>query len=161
MAVLKEWACIIHGPFESTHAICPGEGCDSSAVVREFRSAPAFKSDYTKRTDAGIRRSADMYRINNFRSAKEGEAAYGGDKAKAMGTEIIWGTGPQFQKMMAGAGQPLTVHDRGGAAHTLTENNAMREAAREAGITRRKLAQAGEVTGDKDTTKAAAQALTV
>jgi hypothetical protein len=162
MAIIKEWACLVHGEFVGSHPICPAMGCDSRAVHQEFRTAPAIRHNGTTRTDAGLRKSAEMYGINNFRSAKPGEAAYGGDKGKALGMEVLWGNdvqktmGRSFAELSSAAQQPLHVRGK-----TLTRNNAMREAATEAGITRRRLPLAGEVSVDKPAAKAQAQALTV
>ncbi len=55
MAVIKEYRCFAHGPFESREAKCP-KGC--TAVIQEFRTAPGFKSDKTKSSDKAIQRMA-------------------------------------------------------------------------------------------------------
>lgn len=168
MAILKEWCCLEHGPFDGSHAICPSFGCDSRAVKQEFRTPVGIKSNLTKRTDEGIRKSSDMYRINDFRSAREGEASFGGDKGKELGMEVLWGKdvekkmGHSFAALSGQAQKPLVVPKRDGSGVLrLDKNNAMREAATEAGITRRRLPLAGEVSGDKATAKAQAQQLTV
>jgi hypothetical protein len=152
-----------HGEFESSHGICPNFGCDSKHVTQEFRTPVQIRSGAMKRFDAGIKQSSQMYGINNFRSAREGEAAFGGDAGKKAGMEVLWGDKEVSKTMGVGMAQliqkahvPLTVR-----GHTLTRNNALREAATEAGITRRRLPRAGEVAGAIDTPKAQAQALTV
>jgi hypothetical protein len=168
MAVLREWACLEHGPFEGSHAICPALGCDSRAVSQEFRTPVGIRSGLTKRTDAGIRKSVDMYGLGNVRSAREGEASYGGDKGKELGMEVLWGNdvqkkmGRSFAEMTGVAQRPLIVKKRDGSGTLrLDQNNAMRQAATELGITRRVVPQAAEVSGDKGTRKEAAKALTV
>lgn len=152
MSVIKEWNCVLHGEFDGSHPICPEMGCDSKAVVREFRTAPTIRSSTMKKFDAGIRRSSDMMKINNFRTAREGEAAYGGDAGKASGLQVLWGSesnkvlGRSFAELTAIAQKPLHVPKRDGSGTlSLTRNNAMREAATEAGITRRALPQVGEL----------------
>lgn len=168
MAIIREWACLEHGPFECSVAICPAFGCDSRCVSQEFRTAPAIRHGNTSRTDAGLRKSSDMYRINNFRSARDGEASYGGDKGKEVGLEVLWGDqcqkklGRSFAELTGIAQQPLVVAKRDGSGMLrLDKNNGMRQAATELGITRRHIPQAGEVSGDKATAKEAAKALTV
>jgi hypothetical protein len=168
MAVMREWSCLEHGEFEGSHAICPAFGCDSRAVKQEFRTPVGIRSGLTKRTDAGIRKSVDMYRLGNVRSARDGEASYGGDKGKELGMEVLWGNdvqrkmGRSFAEMTGVAQQPLIVPKRDGSGVLrLDKNNAMREAATELGITRRVTPPAAEVTSDKAISKEAAKALTV
>lgn len=167
--MIKEWACLEHGAFEGSHAICPAYGCDSRAVTQEFRTPVGIRHATTSRTDAGIRKSVDMYRLGNVRSAREGEASYGGDRGKELGMEVLWGgdvqkkMGRSFAELTGIAQQPLVVPKRDGSGSLrLDKNNGMREAATEYGITRRTGApRAAEVAGDKQTAKEAAHALTV
>lgn len=42
MAIIKEYRCAAHGPFDSTTGKCPS-GCRKSMVVREIRTAPAYR----------------------------------------------------------------------------------------------------------------------
>lgn len=157
MAVMKEWNCLEHGEFESTHAICPASGCESRAVKQEFRTPPTIRSGTMKRFDAGIRRSSDMMGGKNFRTAKAGEASFGGDAGKENGMQVLWGDesrkvlGQSFAQLSANAHKPLVVPKRDGSGNLVLEkNNAMREAATEMGITRRRLPQAAEVRTDKE-----------
>jgi hypothetical protein len=150
--VIKEWNCLLHGEFDGTHPICPSHGCRSLAVVREFRTAPTVRSNGMKKFDAGIRRTADMMKLGNLRTARAGEAAYGGDAAKQKGLEILWGQdvqktmGHSFAELASIAQRPLTVPRRDGSAPIVeTRNNGMRGAATEAGITGRRLPQIGEL----------------
>jgi hypothetical protein len=65
MAVVKEFRCLAHGPFEATKAVCP-YGCDT--VTREFRTPVGFASDRTKsidRTVEGLARAHNLSDINN------------------------------------------------------------------------------------------------
>ena len=164
MAVMKEWSCLEHGEFERTHPICPAHGCKSKFVTQEFRTAPMIRSGAMKRFDAGIKKSADMMRINNFRTARAGEAAFGGEAAKAAGTELLWGDaskkvlGQNFAQMIAQAARPLEVKNKAGETLRITENNGMREAATEAGITRRSVPRAGEVAVEPSDTKGVTKA---
>lgn len=152
MAVVKEWTCLEHGEFDSTHPICPNFRCESKFVKQEFRTPVSIGTQFKKRFDAGIRKSADMMHISNFRTAREGEAAYGGDKAKELGMEVLWGDeskkkmGKSFAELTGIAQKPLIVQKRDGGELRLDRNNAMREAANEAGITRRAVPKAHEVT---------------
>lgn len=153
MAVLKEFNCLLHGIFDCTVPICPSFGCNSRAVVREFRTAPTIRSAGMKHFDAGIRRTSDMMQINNFRTARAGEAAYGGDVGKDTGLKVLWGSdvqktmGRSFAELSSTAAQPLRVPRRDGSGDIVdTRNNAMRAAATEAGITHRRLPQVGELT---------------
>lgn len=146
MAVIKEFRCFDHGEFEASHPICPAHGCDSKAVVREFRTPITIGSRMVKQHHAGLKRTAELMRLNNFRTAREGEAAYGGEAAKAAGTQVLWGDqsrralGKSFSELMGAAAQPLTVR-----GHTLTRNNGMADAAESAGLTRRSVVPAAEV----------------
>jgi hypothetical protein len=165
--MIKEWACLEHGAFEASHAICPAFGCDSAHVTQEFRTPVGIKSAWTKRSDAGLRKSSDMYGISNFRSARPGEAAYGGDKARELGQEVLWGNdiqrkmGHSFSELTSLAAKPLVVNKRDGSGQVrLERNNAMREAATELGITRRRVPHAAEVSGAADTPKERAKSLT-
>jgi hypothetical protein len=168
MAIVKEWNCLEHGEFESSHPICPNFGCDSQFVKREIRTAPGIRSATMKRFDAGIRKSADMMNLSDLRTAREGEAAYGGDAGKKLGAEVLWGdtavrramNGRGFSDLVQTAQQPVTVTNRStGEPMTYSRNNGMAEAAEAAGITRRVLPRAGEVSAAKDTPKPKAQAM--
>lgn len=169
MAVMKEWTCLEHGPFEGTHAICPEFGCDSRGVTQEFRTPVGIRHGITSRTDAGIRKSVDMYRMGNVRSAREGEASWGGDRGKELGMEVLWGNdvqkkmGRSFAELSSAAAAPLVVPKRDGSGSLrLDRNSGMRDAATEYGLTRRAGApRAAEVSGDIVTSKEAAKALTV
>jgi hypothetical protein len=55
MAILKEWRCLGHGPFENFDGKCP-KGCPSSLVQREIRTAPAYE-----RRKQTIHRPADGF----------------------------------------------------------------------------------------------------
>src|ERR1700678_378924 len=89
MGVMKEWRCFDHGEFDSTHPICPASGCDSRAVLREFRTAPTIGSRMVRQHHEGLKRSREMYKISNFRTARAGEAAHGG-QTDTQG-RVLWG----------------------------------------------------------------------
>ena len=167
MAVLKEWRCADHGEFDSTHPICPYSGCDSSFVLRELRTAPTIGSRMVKQHHEGLKRSSDMMKINNFRTAREGEAAFGGEAAKKAGMQVLWGDesrkvlGHGFAELTQIAQKPLTVHKRDGSAVTLTRNNGMADAATEAGITRRRVPKAGELRVPKGEARSEAAAKSI
>ena len=145
---LFDWRCPKHGTFERAHPICPGNGCDSADVVKVFLKPPGSRSDSTKRFDAGIRKSAEMMNLSNFRSAKAGESS----KVPLQGAQVLWGNdvnkampnGMGAMTQMA-AKQANTVFKTTQGAVTLP-NNGMRQAATETGITKRPLPRA-ERTG--------------
>lgn len=148
MAVVHDWECIEHGAFEGSHPICPNFGCESRSVVKVFLKAPGYVSGKTRRTDAGLRKSADMYKIGNFKSVRQGEVAFDGRADKNLGQEVLWGNdvqkkmGHSFSELTSIAQKPLEVP---GTNLRLDKNNGMRDAANEIGITKRKLPAAGEV----------------
>jgi hypothetical protein len=153
MGVLKEWTCIVHGPFESSHAICPNFGCDSKGVSQEFRTPVRIGSQFRKAFDAGIRKSSDMMGGKNFRTARAGDTAYGGDAAKEAGTELLWGDaqvkkvmGRSFAELRSVAAKPLVINKRDGTQIRHERNNAMADAATTAGITQRRLPPIAELS---------------
>lgn len=73
MAVIKEFSCPGHGPFESTEPRCP-HGC-TVVSEREFRTAPAHHSGKTKRTDDLVRQQVEAFGLTNIRSSRQGETA--------------------------------------------------------------------------------------
>lgn len=85
--MLNDYECPRHGTFEASHAICPCMGCDSEGVKKVFLKAPKVKSDSTKRFDAGMRQSAEMYNQSDWKTAREGESA----KANNRAAELLWG----------------------------------------------------------------------
>ena len=164
--MIKEFCCIAHGYFEGSHPICPHLGCDSSEVTQVFLTAPKIMSGKTKRFDVGIRRSSDLMRINNFRSAKEGETSFAGRAEDApLGMELLWGNdvqrkmGKNFSELTTAAQQPLSVRT-GRGVETLTQNNAIADLATTAGITKRVLPRAAEVVASDKSEGAKAKALT-
>jgi hypothetical protein len=152
VALIKEFECIEHGVFESSHPICPNFGCESRSVAQVFITPPHIGTSFVKRFDAGIRRSSDLMGGANFRSAKPGEAAFGGDVGKKLGMEVLWGQdvqksmGRNFAQLTQIAQQPLSVP---GTNLRLDKNNGMRDAATDVGITKRRLPPAYEVTAAK------------
>lgn len=150
LGIIKEWNCLEHGEFDGSHPICPEFGCDSKHVAREFRTAVTIGSRMVKQHDAGMKRSSELYKISNFRSAREGEAAHGGNAGRDLGTEVLWGSdiarkmpGHSLPNLMSAAQKPLVVPRRGGGEPLrLDRNNALADAATEARITARRLPQA-------------------
>lgn len=106
--IIKEWKCPLHGSFDGSHAICPAYGCDSDGVEREYRTAPGIKSDSTKLTDAGFRRTADVYGLSDMNN-KDGQAVAGHE-----GSQAIWGADklPSYGNMLEQAKAPLTVNGK-------------------------------------------------
>jgi len=85
--VIFDFECAKHGIFEGSHPICPHMGCDSASVKKVFLKAPGFKSDFTKRADAGFKQSAEMYRQSDWKTSKEGDVT----KANNRASELLWG----------------------------------------------------------------------
>jgi hypothetical protein len=64
MAIIKEWICMAHGPFESAKSMCP-KGC--TTVERRFFTAPAIKTnDRTKNIDKTLQQLADDYKMTDI-----------------------------------------------------------------------------------------------
>jgi hypothetical protein len=75
VAVLKEFACKAHGPFEEiveqdTTPPCP-KGCSPRFVVREIRSAPAARGVITGKMDTLYRNVAKDFGLSNLKVDKE------------------------------------------------------------------------------------------
>jgi hypothetical protein len=167
MAIIKEWCCIEHGPFEGSHPICPSNGCDSSEVTREIRTAPSVSRGKFKRFEASTRRTADLMGINDFRTGRPGDVSFKGRGTEApLGMELLWGgdvekkMGRSFATMAGAAQQPLHVPTKEGV-RTLTRNNAIADMAESAGITSRAVPRAHEVAVADKQEMAKARALTV
>jgi hypothetical protein len=73
MAVLKEYRCAAHGEFEASKPKCP-HGCSTRFVSQEFRTAPAMKSQGTKRVDRELQNLATDYRMSDIRNGPNGES---------------------------------------------------------------------------------------
>jgi hypothetical protein len=156
MSVLKEWRCIEHGEFESSHPICPASGCESKGVAREFRTAPTIGSSFRKRFDAGIRRTSEMMGGANFRTARAGDTAFGGDVGREKGLNLLWGNesqrvlGRSFAELTQIAARPLDIKKRDGSVERFERNNAMRETVTSMPtLTRSRLPKPGELTKAK------------
>lgn len=160
LGVVKEWRCLEHGPFDASHPICPEHGCRSEAVFQEFRTPPKVGTSMVRRHNAGIKRTVDMMKLGNLRTAREGESAYGGN----LGQQVLWGDqcrsvfGKGFSEMMQVANQPLVVRKRDGGELRLDRNNGMADAADATGITRNRLPKPQEVTRERGDKKSAAVA---
>lgn len=87
MAVLKEFKCLMHGSFEGYEPVC-SHGC--TTVVREFLTAPGYKSAKTKISDTALNRMAARYGLTDMSASKTGSVA--GDRiAKQKGFGQIGG----------------------------------------------------------------------
>lgn len=74
MGVRKEFFCPGHGSFESDAPRCP-HGC-TIPPEREFRTAPAYHSGRTARTDSLIRSQVDAMGLGNIKTnMREGDTA--------------------------------------------------------------------------------------
>src|SRR5437016_7570872 len=148
MGVIREFECEAHGYFESTHPICWALGCDSAHVKRVFLTAPSVGSPELKRFHEGLKRSADLMGITNFRSAREGESSFGNSgKGLLWGDEIKKVLGVDLGQLSAAAAQPLTVIHRDGTKEAV-DKSPMRELAAE-GMTRAVLPKPAELIRSK------------
>ncbi len=92
MAVMREWRCAAHGPFESTHHACP-KGCPKQFVTQEIRTAPAYQQKKTRFVDQQLRGIAEDAGLTNLKNdPKSGtsvmdELRKGEQKSKWLGIE--------------------------------------------------------------------------
>lgn len=113
MAVTKEYTCIAHGPFEGTEARCP-HGC-TTAIEREFRTAPAGRSAKTKATDNALNRLAQRFGMTDI-SNRSGTVA-GSKRQPKMEMKPEWVPMPKGDLLKVGAkGQPGVIEHRKGSA---------------------------------------------
>lgn len=75
MAVLKEYVCAAHGPFEAMVSAdemgkCP-KGCSKRFVKREFRTAPAVRNVVTGRMDGLQRDLAHQFGLSDLKVGKD------------------------------------------------------------------------------------------
>lgn len=118
MAVIKEWRCLAHGPFENAKGVCE-HGC--TTVIREFRTAPGLKSVKTKRSDNALERMAARYGLTDMSASKTGSVA--GDRiAKQRGFGQVagqdfaphWGELPKGGTFEVGKGVVAREGSEGG-----------------------------------------------
>lgn len=67
MAILKEYRCMAHGPFEAFSSMCP-RGCSARMVVREFRTAPNFQQKKTRVVDQHLRGIAKDFGLTDLKN---------------------------------------------------------------------------------------------
>lgn len=111
MAVVKEYLCPGHGPFEATRPRCP-HGC-TVVSEREFRTAPAFHDGTTRRTDDLVRSQVEAFRLSNIKTnLREGDTAKFSDPKVAAHQQAIakmfpspWGQVPKGGKLKVGTGE--------------------------------------------------------
>ena len=163
MAVIKEFRCALHGAFDGTHPICPEMGCLSENVEREFRTPVSIGSSGTQRFDRGMRRTAEMMNISDWKRAdRAGDSSFAGRGTDApLGTQVLWGNevakhpemgGRSFASLTQAAATPLTavaerLGDKAVRDPYITRNNGMRATATTLGITQKVLPNA-EITGE-------------
>lgn len=144
MSVWKEWECPLHGYFEGTHPLCPEIGCVADCK-QVFLTPPTISDGTLKRFNEGLKKSSDSYGINNFRSARAGETAYGsGGKGMLWGDEVKRVLGVDMAALVSSAAKPLDVTLADGR-HERVEKSVMRELGGE-GITQRVLPRPAETT---------------
>ena len=98
MAVLKEFACKAHGPFEDyvSEGEIPGcpKGCSPRFVIREIRQPPKARGVVMGRLDEMQKDLAQTYGLTNLKADKEGgtsmmEELRKGEKPEDFGA--FWG----------------------------------------------------------------------
>lgn len=122
MAVLREFFCPGHGPFESFEAVCP-HGC-SITPEREFRTAPAYHNGTTRRTDDLVRSQVEAMGLSNIRtSLREGDTARMLNPNTQKHLEAIksrypspWGAVPKAGRLNVGEGIVGEIAGGGGIA---------------------------------------------
>ena len=113
MAVTKEYRCLAHGPFEGKEAVCPS-GC--TTVIREFRTAPATRSDRTKASDKALERLAARYGFSDLSNRK---GSVGATRAAQSPFQATWGQMPKGNKFEVGKGEVPVDGASGGATAAL------------------------------------------
>lgn len=79
MAVIKEYVCKAHGPFESRKPKCP-YGCSGTMVEREFRTAPAMMG-MSRVVDKALQGTADSFGLTDMRHNSNG-SVLGGNQSQ-------------------------------------------------------------------------------
>ena len=139
---MKEWECPAHGYFESTHPLCPELGClaDCNQV---FLTPPTVSDGVLKRFDASTKKSVDMMKLGNLRTARAGESAYGtGGRGMLWGNDVQKQLGVSMETLVANAAAPLVVKGQ------KIDKSVMRELAAE-GMTKKVLPRPAELIGDR------------
>ena len=75
MAILKEFICKAHGPFEEfvngeETPACP-KGCSARWVTREIRTAPAMSNPVNRNRDAMLKDAAAQFGLTDIKVDKE------------------------------------------------------------------------------------------
>lgn len=104
MAVIKEYSCLAHGPFEAAEPICP-HGC-TTAVKRQFFTAPGTRSAKTKASDVALERLARRFGLSDISNRKGSvmESRRGFGKIGGMDFSPVWGTMPKGHNLEVGKG---------------------------------------------------------
>ena len=98
MAVNREWKCVFHDhEFESFEEVpsCPF-GCGPNNVVLEFRTAPAYKRNSTKITDALQRQLASDYNMTDMRGDKDGTSVMSNTRIESGGARRVADSGKPY-----------------------------------------------------------------
>jgi hypothetical protein len=116
MAVLKEFRCLAHGPFDGTEAVCP-HGCET--VLREFRTAPGTRSHKTKFSDKALERLANRFGLTDMsnRNGSVGNSRTHQENPFAP----VWGKMPKGNSFAPGRGEVPVDGAAGGAQAALKD----------------------------------------
>ena len=139
-------------------------GCLSENVTREFRTPVSLSKGQYNRFDRGLRKTADMMGVSNWKTARPGESSFAGRGVDApLGTEVLWGNevakhpamgGRSFAALTAEAARPLDTSqlslspEKAAVDPFVRVNSGMRAAATTLGVTRKSLPPA-EITAVK------------
>lgn len=99
MAVVKEFRCLAHGPFDAREARCP-HGC--TTVLREFRTAPGGRSARTKAADGALEHLAKRFGLSDM-SNRSGSV--GGSRRQRPDFSPVWGDMPKGNVYEVGKGE--------------------------------------------------------
>lgn len=112
MAVLKEWLCLAHGPFESSveSPDCP-MGCDT--VERAFFTPPGLGSSRTKNIDSTLESLASSHGLTDIGPAAMRRKALAAEKSQEQYKEFCvrrfggmgWGNVPKGGTLHASTGE--------------------------------------------------------
>lgn len=117
MAIIKEYRCLAHGPFDSADGVCPS-GC--TTVVREFRTAPGGRSARTKGIDKTLEGMAARFGLTDM--SNSGGESVGANRVAARGMNSmapVWGNIPKGNVFEAGKGEVQVDGSQGGVTAAL------------------------------------------
>lgn len=110
MGIRKEYVCFAHGPFEADSPVCP-EGC-TTAVERQFRTAPGIRSNRTRNIDSTLTALAKDFGLSDL-SNRNGSVAQSQRAPQDM--RPTWGNVPKGDVFKQGGVIESVQGSKGGA----------------------------------------------